>query len=405
MITVAEAKRIVFSQDIPLETEDVPFDQVLGKMLAEDVLADRPFPPFNRVMIDGIAIDFEALQEGIECFILKGLQAAGDIPQKVVKRSHALEMMAGSILPDELNTVVPYEMITFEEREGKKMVFFDQEGIQKWDNIHQVGSDKKVGDVVIPKNTFITPAEIGILASVGKHRLKVLEMPKIALVSSGNELVDIDEVPLPHQIRRSNPYTMQAALHRIGMSVEIFHVPDDKMIIAQRLKYIIRNHDVIIISGGVSRGKFDFVPAVLQGLGIEAFFQEISQQPARHLWFGAQEKKKVVFGISGNPVSTFMSFHIYIKPFLLKLLGRNRFIPQAILTKEVIFDNNLTCFVQVKVDMTENGDLLAEPVMSSGAGDLTTLYKADGFLELPQSINVFKVGEKYPLYLFKHIFY
>jgi molybdopterin molybdotransferase len=198
---------------------------------------------------------------------------------------------------------------------------------------------------------------------------------------------------------------MQAALQRIGMSVDIFHVPDDKNIIAQRLKYIIRNHDVIIISGGVSRGKFDFVPAVLQTLGIEAFFQEIAQRPARHLWFGAQEKKKVVFGVSGNPVSTFMSFHVYIKPFLLKLLGGYRLIPQAILTQEVIFEKKLTCFIQVKVSMTEYGELLADPVIGSGSGDLTTLYKVDGFLELPQSSNVFRAGEKYPLYLFKPIFY
>ncbi len=404
MITVAEAKQIIFSQNIVLETEDVPFDQVLGKVLAEDIVADRPFPPFNRVMTDGIAIDYEALQEGIECFVLKGIQTAGEIPKKVIKRSHAIEMMAGAILPNELNTVVPYELLTFEEREGKKIVFFDQDGIQKWYNVHQQGSDKQQNEVLISTKTWISPAEIGILASVGKHRIKVYEMPKIALVSSGNELVDIDDIPLSHQIRRSNPYTLGAALKEIGMNIDIFHIPDDRNIIAQRLKYIIRNHDVVIISGGVSRGKFDFVPSVLKILDIEELFHEIAQRPARHLWFGAQKNKKVIFGISGNPVSAFMSFHIYIKPFLLNLLHTKKVIPHAILTENVFFENNLTCFVQVKVSISEKGELLASPITGSGSGDLTTLYKVDGFLELSQSMNVFKVGEKYPLHLFKPIF-
>lgn len=404
MITVAEAKKIVFSQNIVLETEDVAFHQVLGKVLAEDIIADRPFPPYNRVMSDGVAIDYEALQEGIECFVLKGLQTAGEIPKKVEKRSHALEIMAGAVLPDELNTVVPYEFITFEERGGKRMVFFDHDGIQKWYNVHQQGSDKQKNEVLIPNKTWISPAEIGILASAGKHRIKVYEMPKVALVSSGNELVDIDDIPLPHQIRRSNPYTLGTALEQIGIKVDIFHIPDDKNIIAQRLKYIIRNHDVVIISGGVSRGKFDFVPAVLKTLGIEESFHEIAQRPARHLWFGAQENKKAVFGISGNPVSAFMSFHVYIKPFLLSLLHIKKSIPQAILTENVVFEKNLTCFVQVKVTVSEQGELLANPVIGSGSGDFTTLYQVDGFLELPQSVNVFKVGEKYPLHLFKPIF-
>ncbi len=404
MITVAEAKKIVFSQNIVLETEDVPFDQVLGKILAEDVVADRPFPPFNRVMSDGIAIDYEALQEGIECFVLKGIQTAGEIPKKVAKRSHAIEMMTGAVLPDELNTVVPYELLSFEEREGKKIVFFDQEGIKKWYNVHQKGSDKKQNEVLIPAKTWITPAEIGILASVGKHRIKVYEMPKVALVSSGNELVDIDDIPLSHQIRRSNSYTLGAALKEIGINVDIFHIPDDKNIIAQRLKYIIRNHDVVIISGGVSKGKFDFVPSVLKTLEIEESFHEIAQRPARHIWFGVQENKKAVFGISGNPVSAFMSFHVYIKPFLFNLLHTKKSIPQAILTENVVFEKNLTCFVQVKVSVSAQGELLANPIIGSGSGDLTTLNKIDGFLELPYSMNIFKVGEKYPLHLFRPIF-
>ena len=232
-----------------------------------------------------------------------------------------------------------------------------------------------------------------MLASVGWLETEVYAFPKVAIVSTGNELVEIHAKPLPHQIRRSNSYALRAALSSMACDANLFHLTDDRNTMERELAQVFSKHDVIILSGGASKGKFDFVPDVLESLGAQKIFHEVSQKPGKPLWFGAT-KKQVVFALPGNPVSTFLCFYRYIRPWLLKMMGVEMPIQTAILSEDFTIKTDLTYFLQVKV-RSEYGKRMASPVQGGGSGDFANLKAVDGFLELTAGKNEFKAGEAF----------
>lgn len=397
MVSVAEAADIIFSNLYKASVESVSLQESVNRVLGEKVTADRDFPPFDRVSMDGIAIQFEEFKNGRKEFPIEFTQAAGD-PQKRLGNPHrCVEVMTGAVLPNDTDAVIRYEDL--EITNGRASILTDN--IDWGQNIHRKGIDCKQHDALLEPGIRLSPAEVALLASVGKSTVDVFRLPKTAIISSGDELVDVSETPQPHQIRRSNTYAIEAAMQTLNWRGNHFHFPDTKEVLLKSLRAVLRDHEVLILSGGVSKGKFDFIPKVFEELGVKKLFHQVNQRPGKPFWFGVCNEGKTVFALPGNPVSTYMCFYRYIKPWILKSLGVDSYMVSASLAKNFSFSPNLTYFLQVAAK-TENGKLLAYPEVGGGSGDFVNLKNVTGFLELPPDKSTFGVGEIFPYFPFRN---
>jgi molybdopterin molybdotransferase len=345
--------------------------------------------------MDGIAIHFERFAQGQHQFPIAFVQAAGAPQQKLINIMNCCEVMTGAMLPVEADTVVKYEDVEIKN----SIATILNTSIRKGDNIHRQGNDAKADEVLLMMGMKISSAEVPVLASVGKSTVLVKSLPKVALISTGDELVDLDVKPLPHQIRKSNSYALAAALSRHGILPEFFHLNDNEQSISKTLDDVLNQFDLIILSGGVSKGKFDLIPGMLEAKGIQKKFHQISQRPGKPMWFGVG-KNKTVFALPGNPVSTFLCFYRYVEPWLLASLAT---VPQeqyVTLGADVTFDAPLTYFLQVKIN-PQPGQSIAMPIPGGGSGDFVNLKEVDGFLELPMGGKQFKKHESYPYLPFR----
>ncbi|RDC61492.1 molybdopterin molybdotransferase MoeA [Adhaeribacter pallidiroseus] len=402
MITVDEAFARIIAQKIELPVTELSLEEAVGKVLGEPIYADRDFPPYHRVTMDGIAIRYEAYQAGEDTFRVEGLQLAGAPAQTLTSKDECLEVMTGAILPKNTDTVIRYEDVSITERRGKRYAHILAAPKMRLQNVHQQGSDRRATDLLIPEGTILSPAEIAVAASVGKSSLKVAEAPRVAIISTGDELVEVTQTPLPHQIRKSNSYMLQAALREQGVTADVFHLADDKALLLNELSEKLKKYAVLVLSGGVSKGKADYIPEILQELGVEQLFHEVAQRPGKPFWFGKHAAGPVVFALPGNPVSTFVCYYKYIQPWLRTVLGAApAWNLQAHLTTEVTFNPKLTYFLPVKIFITANGIWRAQPITIGGSGDFAGLLAADGFLELPPDQMKFSAGESFPLICFR----
>lgn len=395
MISVEKALQIILNSTQDFGVEEIPFLKSSGRILKESIFADRDFPPFNRVSMDGIAIDFASFQNGQRSFFVEGIQAAGSEQITLKKPKNCIEVMTGAVLPNNTNTVIRYEDVTI--KNGIATINIDE--INEAQNIHQKGKDKSKGELLINKNTLISSAEIGVLATVGKSFVKVAKQPKVMIVSTGDELVGVDEIPLAHQIRRSNVFTLVSLLERLNLPSETAHITDDKAVLKQKIASYINEYDVLLFSGAVSKGKFDFLPEVFDELGVEKLFHKVSQRPGKPFWFG-QTKTCKIFAFPGNPVSTFVNYLVYFYPWYYKSVGLKTKEENAILSEDFIFQPNLTCFLQVKLSY-RFGHLIATPISGNGSGDLASLVTADAFIQLPKEQNEFISGEVFNIIRFR----
>lgn len=396
LIKVEEAIEIVVNNSENFGIEEVDFLNASGRVLKEAVLADRDFPPFDRVSMDGIAISLEAFNNGQRMFVIEGIQAAGGPQLTLQNTSNCMEAMTGAVLPKNTDAVIQYEQLTIE----KGIATINLAAVKSFQNIHLKGTDKKQGDLLIKENTLISPAEIGIFATVGKTMVKVAKQPKVMIVSTGNELVEVGENPGDHQIRRSNVFTMVSLLEKLQIKADSAHILDDKEILKAKIEAYLNDYDVLIFSGAVSKGKYDFIPEVLNELGVKKLFHEVKQRPGKPFWFGKKDKK-TVFAFPGNPVSTFVNCLKYFYPWYYKSVGLNFENKQlAILSEDFYFKPELTYFLQVKLNQTE-GKLWATPISGKGSGDLANLADADAFLELPDNRSNFTKGEAFPVIIYR----
>ncbi|UII29828.1 molybdopterin molybdotransferase MoeA [Fulvivirga ulvae] len=402
MISVEEAIDIVMSHTIEPGTEKVPLESAVDRVLQEDVSADRDFPPFNRVMMDGIAVNSNAWQEGRREFYVEGMQTAGAPQQRLSQEQNCIEVMTGAMLPQNTDVVIRYEDVEIEDNVARVRI----DEVKLLQNVHLKGTDRKQDDVLIHKNQILSPAEIAILATVGKHTVEVVRHLKVAIVSTGDELVDVNEMPNPYQIRRSNTYALQSALQADGYEAHAFHINDEKDALETKLREIVEKYDTIILSGGVSKGKKDYVPEILEKLRVKKLFHGVKQRPGKPFWFGVREEGNsptVIFALPGNPVSTFMCFYTYTLPWLEKCYKLNNQVLEASLTTDFNFQPPLTYFLQVKLTLNQ-GQLLATPVTGQGSGDLANLLEADAFLRLPSERTEFKGGEIFPVLRYRRSF-
>ena len=394
MITVQQAEDIILSQAQDFGRESIPYDLALGKVLAETITADRDLPPFDRPTVDGIAIAYRSYEKGIRSFVIKAIQPAGEPPVSIIADNECIEIMTGASLDHSADTVIRYEDISIDN--GIATIQID---VKKGQNIHLKGKDKKTGEILVKANQVITPAIIGIAASVGKTTLSVKKLPRILIISTGDEMINPESAPEPFQLRRSNGISIKSVLEKYTVQTDMLHLNDDYEEIKKELSRCMEEYDILLMSGGVSMGKFDYLPQVCEELGVEKLFHKIKQRPGKPFWFGKSRNQKLVFAFPGNPVSVFMCLHRYFIPWLRKSLEiQDPAFQYAVLQNDIDFLPSLQYFAQVKLHVNSEGMVTAETVDTNGSGDFSHLADTEAFIELPMEQSSFKKGEVYKIW-------
>ncbi len=394
MLTPSEAEKLILEQIVPLSSEHCPLAQAHGRVLRAGVRADRDLPPFDRVTMDGFALCAAALAQGVRTFAIEGTQAAGMIALKLSAAPEAcVEVMTGAVLPVGADCVVPYEEIA----RSPKTITIAEEAAKRLaagNALHRRGSDHPAGTEVLPAGIRLTGREIAVAAACGCTSLLVTSLPKVAVVATGDELVEVDAPVAAHQIRRSNDHALRAALISAGYPrVERFHLRDLRHEIEHRLWHILAEYDVVVLTGGVSKGKFDYLPAVFESLAVKKIFHGVAQRPGKPLWFGVSSRRTPVFALPGNPVSAYTCFHRYVLPALTQASGQAPApVRTAQLTAPVTFKPPLAYFLPVKTASGPRGEMLATPDPSNTSGDFAGLVGTDGFVELPAGQVEFPAG-------------
>ena len=393
MLGPAEAERLIFENIAALHREDCPLIAAHGRVLRNDLRADRDLPPFDRVTMDGFALRAGALAAGTRTFRIEGVQAAGMRAFKLGAAADAcIEIMTGAVLPEGADCVVPYEDT---KRDGTTMsIVGELKAFSAGNAIHRRGSDHASGETIVRSGARLTGREIAVAAACGYGVVTVTQAPRIAVVATGDELVEVEAQVAPHQIRRSNDHAVRAALIAAGYPhVERFHLRDIRHEIEHVLWHVIAEFDAVIISGGVSKGKFDYLPAELDRQGVRKIFHGVAQRPGKPLWFGMSARRTPVFALPGNPVSSYTCLHRYVLPALWHSSGLARPpVRHAALGAALSFPQKLTHFVPVKLSSGPHAELVAMPDPSNTSGDFAGLVDTDGFVELPPTQAQFPIG-------------
>jgi molybdopterin molybdotransferase len=398
MLTPAEAERLILAAMAPFPVEECALGNAHGRVLRRDLHADRDLPPFDRVTLDGYALRAKDAAPGRREFVITATQGAGMRPFVLGNAPDAcIEVMTGAVLPEGADCVVPYEEA---EKQGEGMRLAAGVTVSAGRGVHRRGSDHVADEVIVPAGTRITGREIAVAAAIGAAQLTVARLPKIAVVATGDELVEVGDAVAPHQVRRSNDHALRAALALAGYpGVERFHLHDMRHEIEHMLWHIIAEFDVVLISGGVSKGKFDFLPAELDAQGVRKIFHGVAQRPGKPLWFGLTPDHKPVFALPGNPVSAYTCLHRYVLPALAQASGLPPKPPgRAVLAAPVTFKPALAYFLPVRIATGGQGELQATPDPSNTSGDFSGLVGTDGFVELDAGPTEFPAGTVAPFY-------
>jgi len=377
LISPEEAFQIVKNQFPNLHVESVPLASSSGRELAENVFSDRDQPPFHRVMMDGYAIQFSSWEKGIREFYVEGIQAAGEAPQTLKEENGCIEIMTGAVLPNDCSVVIQYEKSIRKENS----VQFQIEEVKSFQNIHAKGFDKKSGELILKEGAVIGPLEMACLASVGKTRVKVKKRFNVAVVSTGNELVEVHETPSDHEIRSSNLEMLLSLLKPYGEQISVFRLSDDEQETTHFIQYELEHFDIVCFSGGVSKGKYDFVAKALEENGIDKHFHGVKQKPGKPFFFGSRNET-VVFAFPGNPISVLHCATRYLIPQL-----KNDSIEEVKLKSSYLNKTELTVYLPAFISTYKNGIRMAELIHQNGSGDFMGATGANGFAEfLPNQV-------------------
>jgi molybdopterin molybdotransferase len=387
----AQADQLIEQQVQCLPIESLPLAQCAGAVLRENVYAERDQPPFDRVSMDGIAVDSGAVRGGTRKLKIQATQAAGDPPLTLTDQGACIEVMTGAVVPSGCDSIVPVEQISIAS--GCAEIAADL-NVEAGQNVHRRGSDSRQGALLLSSGSELRAPEIAIAASAGMARVRVSGQPMLAVISTGNELIEPGDPILPHQVRRSNAYAISAALRSHGFQrVADDHLLDDLAELRHRLKFHLETHDVLILTGGVSMGKMDLVPRALGELGVRTVFHKVAQRPGKPMWFGMSSGGTAVFALPGNPVSSIVCLTRFVLPALFTAMGRTRPLPEKMaLGGPVNVGVSLTFFMPVRVEVDDWGRAWAVPKPTNGSGDFTALAGTDGFVELPPGPNVYPKG-------------
>ena len=394
--TPAEAEALIRRHVRPLPVESRPLAALSGAVLAQSVRAERDQPPFDRVTMDGIAIACEAWRSGQRRFRIAGTQAAGQRPLSCPPDA-CIEVMTGAVLPPGTDSVVPVEHLVVADGWAEIAADFVAE---PFGNVHTRGLDCREGDLLLARGTRLGPPELAVLASAGLPRAEVRVEPRILIVATGDELVEPGEPIEAWQVRHSNTYALRGALALRGqLRVGEDRLPDDPQVLRERLATHLATHDVLVLSGGVSMGRFDHVPRALRDLGVTEVLHRVAQKPGKPLWFGIGPAGQAVFGLPGNPVSALTCLVRFVMPGLQALAGlAARAVEPVALGAPFRVRPALWYFLPVQLDSSPQLGTVALPKPTRGSGDFISLLGTDGFVELPPGPAEFPAGYVAPLY-------
>jgi len=401
-LTPQTALEAIDARLTPLPAESRPLEQCIGQTLRQDVYAERDNPPFNRVCMDGIAIDSATFARGVRRYTIEASQPAGAPAVTLSDPGHAVEVMTGAILPRGTDCVIPLE--EYDLTAGSVSLKAEVRG-NAYRNVQRRGEDSQPGVPMLKAGMRLGGPEIGVAASAGLATLLVTRQPRLMVISTGDELIEPGKPIAEHQVRRSNAYAVVAELRGRGLQqIGNDHIADDERTLRERLTLHLAERDVLVVSGGISKGKFDLVPKVLKALGVEEVFHEVAQRPGAPMWFGVGRNGQLVFGLPGNPVSTLICLVRYVVPAIAAAMGSPRTPLQPIpLAGPAKFYRMLTYFVPVAVQHDARGDPAAVPRPPNGPGDFLALAGTDGFVELPPRPEPFPEGFVASLYRWSRV--
>jgi molybdopterin molybdotransferase len=386
--TPAEAEALVRAQVRALPLELRPLESLAGSVLAQTVRAERDQPPFDRVTMDGIAFSCAAWREGRRRFRIAGVQAAGTPPLQLADAEQCLEVMTGAIVPRGCDVVVPIERI--DVHDGWATVE-DNVPVEPFLNVHTRGVDCREGDMLLATGVRLGAPELAVLASAGLPRAQVHAEPRVLIIGTGDELVAPGEPIEDWQVRRSNTYALRAALALRGFTrLAEDHLGDDPALQQERIATHLATHDVLVLTGGVSMGRFDHVPRTMQALGVREVFHKIAQRPGKPLWFGIGPR---------NPVSALVCLVRYVVPGLLAMMGSRAVAAETIpLGAPFRVKPALWYFLPAQLERSALQGVVAMPRPTRGSGDFVSLLGTDGFIELPPGPAEYPVGHLAPFY-------
>lgn len=381
LISAAKAFQLIQDEIQISSVEEIPLEKSLGHFLREEIRAERDAPPFDRVMMDGIALKASDLDQGQRDFLITGMARAGH-PTSTLEAQKTLEVCTGAPLPYGANKVIPYEDLKIEQ--GHAFVLdFDQETF-----IHRKGSDFKKNDLLLSEGHKLNAPLIGLCASQGKSKIKVSQMPSIAIVSTGDELVELSAPIQDHQIRRSNSYAIESELHSWGFTkTKMFHLPDEKEVVIQQVQKLLEQFQFLVFSGAVSAGAYDFLPQAFAKEGVQKIFHKVAQKPGKPLFFGKGKEGQIIFALPGNPVSSLINLRRYVVPALLKHVGcmqRDHFFVSS--ESPLKIKEGICTFIPVRIHESQ-GKHLARALSSHNSGDYHSLTQSHGFLLIDETMN------------------
>jgi molybdopterin molybdotransferase len=394
LISIEEALKIVLKETLTLGMETVSILSSMGKVLAEDIYSKDNLPPFDKSAMDGYAIkskDTEMCRSSIEANLkVVGVIRAGDFSKYELKSGEAMKIMTGAPVPKGADAVVQKEIV---EVLGEEITISDFIDINN--NILKVGEEIKVGELALPKGKLIRPAEIGLFASLGYSKVKVFKSPKVVLLTTGDELVDINEDLPPGKIRNCNEYSLSALIKVLDAEVISFGViKDDEEVLLNKMKEAFKQGDIVISSGGVSVGDYDFVESNLKKLEADIKFTSVAVKPGKPVTF-ATYKNKLFFGLPGNPLSAINTFEQFVKPAIRKSMGKIQVIDEefsVIAGDNFKFKKGRVNHVYVNI-FKENGVYYANKIGSQGSNKLLTISKANGIIIVDRDTDYVKVGD------------
>ena len=393
MISLEAALSQILAAIRPLGMEKINLLDALGRVIGEDIVASRPVPPKDNSAMDGYALRSEDIygasrERPVVLNVIEDIPA-GAIPQKRVGQGQAARIMTGAPVPGGADAVTRMEDT---EKDGQAVRIFVE--VPAGQDIRLAGEDVRPGETVISRGDMIRPAEIGMLAALGRVFISVHQKPLVAILATGNELVDVDENPSPWQIISSNSYALAAQVLDCGaIPLQIGIAKDTREDLTAKLKSALRA-DLIISSGGVSVGDYDLVKDIMKEVGNRMQFWQVAMRPGKPLAFGAMDGVPL-FGLPGNPVSSMVSFEQFVRPSILKMMGhRNLFrrTIQAVLTESIDKKKGTRHFIRARITF-EDGRYRAVSTGEQGSGILKSMVQANGLIVLPDDAASVKAGD------------
>ena len=400
MIRVSEARKIILENVDLLGKEVVGLDKCLFRVLAEPLFARRNVPPQDNSAMDGFALTALATENASDSTpasipVVRTIRA-GDLAGSPISEGEAVRIMTGAPVPGGVDTVVMVED-TYVEAEN----LFLTKPVQKGANIRRAGEDIRDQEEVLPASRPLRPADLGLIASQGIAQLKVYRRPEVAILATGDEVVSLGEVPHEAQIYSSNSHALSALVTECGaIPRQLGIARDDPDHLAAMIEEGLQS-DVLVTTGGISMGDYDYLKDVFSKIGVEILFWKVAQKPGKPMTFGIR-RGKPVFALPGNPVSATLSFELYVRPALRKMMGHARlFRPtvRAVLEQDIKKKPGRRNFIRGIVERKEDGILYAHTTGEQGSGILRSMSDANGIIVLSEDAEGAKAGEKVEVYL------